>query len=182
MDYIFLELTKNMAVSLASGTPIFPSTTTRNSTINNAIGPHFNCNLPSQKRRNFINTRLCVATPQSTPTASTSEEKQDSVSRLENNFEVEIEDSEENSSTKFSWRDHWYPVSLVEDIDPRYPTPFQLLNRDLVLWFDSTASQWVAFDDKCPHRLAPLSVIILTIFSIFIFLMIACWRLREPIS
>ncbi|CAI9785905.1 unnamed protein product [Fraxinus pennsylvanica] len=148
-----------MAVSVASGTPIFTSNSTaiRNSSRSNFIGPHFNRNFPSLKKRNFLNTPLRVATPQTTPTATTSEEEQESVSRLEDNFEVEIEGSEENSSSKFSWRDHWYPVSLVEDLDPRYPTPFQLLNRDLVLWFDSTASQWVAFDDKCPHRLAPLS-------------------------
>ncbi|KAI5666434.1 hypothetical protein M9H77_16287 [Catharanthus roseus] len=38
----------------------------------------------------------------------------------------------------------------------RWPL-LQLLNRDLVLWFDRSNSQWVAFDDKCPHRLAPLS-------------------------
>ncbi|CAK9176093.1 unnamed protein product [Ilex paraguariensis] len=62
-----------------------------------------------------------------------------------------------SSSSKFSWRDHWYPVSLIEDLDPARPTPFQLLNRDLVLWLDKSTSQWVAFDDKCPHRLAPLS-------------------------
>ncbi|KAK4753763.1 hypothetical protein SAY87_001867 [Trapa incisa] len=71
--------------------------------------------------------------------------------------EVEERSGEESSSSKFSWRDHWYPVSLVEDLDPRLPTPFQLLGRDLVLWFDKSSSQWVAFDDKCPHRLAPLS-------------------------
>ncbi|KAF2300695.1 hypothetical protein GH714_015194 [Hevea brasiliensis] len=62
-----------------------------------------------------------------------------------------------SSDSKFSWRDHWYPVSLVEDLDPSLPTPFQLLGRDLVLWFDKASQEWVAFDDKCPHRLAPLS-------------------------
>lgn len=72
--------------------------------------------------------------------------------------QVEIQDSEENSPSKFTWRDHWYPVSLIEDLNPGVPTHFQLLNRDLVLWFDPKQSQWAAFDDKCPHRLAPLSV------------------------
>ena len=27
-----------------------------------------------------------------------------------------------------------------------------------MLWFDKSSSEWVAFEDKCPHRLAPLSV------------------------
>lgn len=71
---------------------------------------------------------------------------------------VEDEVDDENPTTKFNWRDHWYPVSLIEDLDPRLPTPFQLLGRDLVLWYDKSSGEWVAFDDKCPHRLAPLSV------------------------
>jgi pheophorbide a oxygenase len=63
-----------------------------------------------------------------------------------------------DSGERFVWRDHWYPVSLVEDLDPRVPTPFQLLNRDLVIWKDPKTGDWVALDDRCPHRLAPLSV------------------------
>ncbi|GAB4850792.1 hypothetical protein Ancab_030092 [Ancistrocladus abbreviatus] len=66
-------------------------------------------------------------------------------------------DEYDDPSSKFTWRDHWYPVSLIEDLDPRFPTPFQLLGRDIVLWFDNSKNQWVAFDDRCPHRLAPLS-------------------------
>jgi len=73
-------------------------------------------------------------------------------------WETEEEFNEESSSSKFSWRDHWYPVSLIEDLNPLLPTPFQLLGREIVLWYDKSISQWVAFDDKCPHRLAPLSV------------------------
>ena len=76
----------------------------------------------------------------------------------EEEYGIEDEDSEESSSSKFSWRDHWYPVSLIEDLNPKLPTPFQLLGRDIVLWFDKSSSEWVAFEDKCPHRLAPLSV------------------------
>ncbi|KAK6936123.1 Rieske [2Fe-2S] iron-sulfur domain [Dillenia turbinata] len=70
-------------------------------------------------------------------------------------IDFQVENTDE--STKFSWRDHWYPVSLIEDLDPRLPTPFQLLGLDLVLWKDPNSGDWVAFDDKCPHRLAPLS-------------------------
>ncbi|GLJ04974.1 hypothetical protein SUGI_0008020 [Cryptomeria japonica] len=62
----------------------------------------------------------------------------------------------EEHTDKFTWKDHWYPVSLVEDLDPKIPTPFQLLGREIVLWQD-TQGNWRAFDDKCPHRLAPLS-------------------------
>ncbi|CAA0815021.1 Pheophorbide a oxygenase- chloroplastic [Striga hermonthica] len=109
---------------------------------------------PAQKERKLINHPPCVAAPPSNSTATISGDDRE----VEDvGAAIETEDSEEISSSKFSWRDHWYPVSLVEDLDPRYPTSFQLLNRDLVLWFDTSASKWVAFDDKCPHRLAPLS-------------------------
>ncbi|KAF5199590.1 Pheophorbide a oxygenase [Thalictrum thalictroides] len=67
------------------------------------------------------------------------------------------QEEDESGSSKFSWRDHWYPVSLIEDLDPNLPTPFQLLNREIVLWKDRSSGDWSAFDDKCPHRLAPLS-------------------------
>jgi pheophorbide a oxygenase len=72
--------------------------------------------------------------------------------------EAEPSTSAPEPGERFSWRDHWYPVSLVEDLDPSRPTPFQLLNRDLVIWKDPKSGEWVALDDKCPHRLAPLSV------------------------
>lgn len=108
--------------------------------------------------RKILSPPLRVATPPTQQPLSQSQSLSDE--------EVDIHDNEENSPSKFTWRDHWYPVSLVEDLNPSVPTPFQLLNRDLVLWFDPSLSQWVAFDDKCPHRLAPLSVssILLVLF------------------
>lgn len=100
-----------------------------------------------------------AAPPKSPPPTSDPDESTEAPGDQfrEDEFGAEEELGDESSGSKFSWRDHWYPVSLVEDLDPRLPTPFQLLGRDLVLWFDKSNSQWVAFDDKCPHRLAPLS-------------------------
>ncbi|KAI3908281.1 hypothetical protein MKX01_027303 [Papaver californicum] len=90
------------------------------------------------RRENSSSVLLRVATTDSSPSTSSSNE-------------------EEEASSSFSWRDHWYPVSLIEDLDPSRPTPFQLLNRETVLWKDKLTGDWIAFDDKCPHRLAPLS-------------------------
>ena len=59
--------------------------------------------------------------------------------------------------TRFDWAEAWYPVHYVEDLDPAKPTRFTLLERDLVIWWDRAADCWRAFDDQCPHRLAPLS-------------------------
>ncbi|KAM7528020.1 hypothetical protein LguiB_031430 [Lonicera macranthoides] len=113
--------------------------------------------IPSRRRRQtFLSPPLRVSAPPSPATTTIPIEDDE---RLSTKNSQGIQENEENqdSSSKFSWRDHWYPVSLVEDLDPSIATPFQLLNRDIVLWFDRSDSQWVALDDKCPHRLAPLS-------------------------
>jgi phenylpropionate dioxygenase-like ring-hydroxylating dioxygenase large terminal subunit len=59
--------------------------------------------------------------------------------------------------SRFDPIESWYPVYYVEDLDKSQPTPFTLLDRDLVIWWDAQAQEWRAFDDKCPHRLARLS-------------------------
>ncbi|KAK1290837.1 hypothetical protein QJS10_CPB18g01711 [Acorus calamus] len=101
--------------------------------------------LQRRNHRNHFQTPPRVATEEATTLGEEEEEEGE-----------EVSDSG-SSDVPFSWRDHWYPVSLIEDLDRDRPTPFQLLGRDIVLWFDSAASKWVAFDDRCPHRLAPLS-------------------------
>ena len=55
------------------------------------------------------------------------------------------------------WRQAWYPVAYLDDLDPARPSAFTLLGDDLVLWFDRSAGSWRAFADVCPHRLVPLS-------------------------
>ncbi|MDZ7958275.1 MAG: Rieske 2Fe-2S domain-containing protein [Aulosira sp. DedQUE10] len=58
---------------------------------------------------------------------------------------------------RFDWQEVWYPVSYIEDLDKSQLTRFTLLERDLVLWWDKNENTWRAFEDQCPHRLAPLS-------------------------
>ncbi len=55
------------------------------------------------------------------------------------------------------WSNQWYAVAYLDDLDRSRPTPFTLLEQDLVLWWDAGAEQWRAFADVCPHRLVPLS-------------------------
>jgi phenylpropionate dioxygenase-like ring-hydroxylating dioxygenase large terminal subunit len=59
--------------------------------------------------------------------------------------------------TRFEPIESWYPVFYIEDLDKLTPTPFTLLDRDLVIWWDNQAEEWRAFDDRCPHRFARLS-------------------------
>lgn len=61
------------------------------------------------------------------------------------------------STTHDLWRQAWYPVAYLRDLDRRRPTAFTLLGEDLVLWFDRQEQRWRAFADVCPHRLVPLS-------------------------
>ncbi|GKV26233.1 hypothetical protein SLEP1_g35575 [Rubroshorea leprosula] len=116
-----------------------------------------------RRSRNFSLLRV-AAPPSSAPSSDEQRLEQEEgpiqageVGEEQEEYRVGDEFGEESSGSKFSWRDHWYPVSLVEDLDPQLPTPFQLLGRELVLWFDKNNNEWVAFDDKCPHRVAPLS-------------------------
>ena len=58
----------------------------------------------------------------------------------------------------------WYPVDVVETLDPTRPHPMQLLGLNLVLWNDGPTvgrqkqqGNWHCFADACPHRLGPLS-------------------------
>lgn len=59
--------------------------------------------------------------------------------------------------TRFDWKEAWYPVHYIQDLDKTKPTKFTLLGQDLVIWWDEKAQSWRAFEDQCPHRLAPLS-------------------------
>jgi phenylpropionate dioxygenase-like ring-hydroxylating dioxygenase large terminal subunit len=58
---------------------------------------------------------------------------------------------------RFDWAEAWHPIYLVEDLDPSKPTPFTLLDQDLVIWWEPTTQHWRVVEDKCPHRLARLS-------------------------
>jgi phenylpropionate dioxygenase-like ring-hydroxylating dioxygenase large terminal subunit len=63
---------------------------------------------------------------------------------------------DEHKEEVFQWTKQWYPVAVVDFLDPSRPHAIQLLGKDLVLWRDSL-SKWSCFEDCCPHRLAPLS-------------------------
>jgi phenylpropionate dioxygenase-like ring-hydroxylating dioxygenase large terminal subunit len=47
-------------------------------------------------------------------------------------------------------------MAFLDDLDPKRPTQVQLLGKMYVIWADHDKT-WHAFEDKCPHRLAPLS-------------------------
>ncbi|MEQ8960663.1 MAG: Rieske 2Fe-2S domain-containing protein, partial [Coleofasciculus sp. C2-GNP5-27] len=60
-------------------------------------------------------------------------------------------------SSEFNFFQQWYPLSPVEDLDPKQPTPVTLLGLRLVIWKPPSSPTYRVFLDQCPHRLAPLS-------------------------
>lgn len=58
---------------------------------------------------------------------------------------------------RFDWKEAWHPVQYERHLSRQQPNRFTLLERDLVIWWDRGAEQWRVFEDRCPHRLVPLS-------------------------
>ncbi|KAI3798124.1 hypothetical protein L1987_33393 [Smallanthus sonchifolius] len=58
---------------------------------------------------------------------------------------------------KFDWFSNWYAVMPVCDLDKRAPLGKKVMGLDVVVWWDRNENEWKVFDDRCPHRLAPLS-------------------------
>jgi pheophorbide a oxygenase len=42
-------------------------------------------------------------------------------------------------------------------LDKARPYPVTMLGQSYVVWWDAGAAQWRLAQDRCPHRLAPLS-------------------------
>ena len=59
--------------------------------------------------------------------------------------------------SRFDWQEVWYPIAYVRDLNRSSLTRFTLLGRDLVIWWDRHGEAWRVFEDRCPHRLVPLS-------------------------
>lgn len=59
--------------------------------------------------------------------------------------------------SEFNFFQHWYPVSPIQDIDPKRPTSVVILGLRLVIWKPKSSKTYQVFLDQCPHRLAPLS-------------------------
>ncbi|TYQ31496.1 Rieske 2Fe-2S domain-containing protein [Pseudanabaena sp. UWO310] len=79
------------------------------------------------------------------------------VSNSLNSNSAEILPAGGRDPERFDWLEVWYPVFYLEDLDKTKPAKFTLLERDLVIWWDRHSNAWQAFDDRCPHRLVPLS-------------------------
>ncbi|KAF5768369.1 putative pheophorbide a oxygenase [Helianthus annuus] len=71
--------------------------------------------------------------------------------------EPEEETGSLDQGERFDWFSHWYPVVPVCDLDKSVPRGIKVVGLDIVVWWDKNDNEWKVFDDRCPHRLAPLS-------------------------
>lgn len=103
-------------------------------------------------------TSATTAAPERAPAPESAGERGDEQSSAASAGEAQkaLGTQTSGSAKQFQWGRHWYPVALIEDLDPAVPTPFTLLGEDMVLWRDNQGL-WRAHKDLCPHRLAPLS-------------------------
>lgn len=54
-------------------------------------------------------------------------------------------------------KDCWYVASWSHDLAEEKPLPISILGEPIVIWRDADGAVW-ALADRCPHRLAPLSL------------------------
>ena len=74
-----------------------------------------------------------------------------------NRCRVEEASTVKDSCGNFNWNNQWYPVGVIDQLDKERPHPIIVRGRELVLWFDESMTEWRVFEDRCPHRAAPLS-------------------------
>lgn len=62
----------------------------------------------------------------------------------------------DHEDEKFNWFKNWWVVQIVDNLETDRPNKIQLLNKDFIVW-KGHSGEWIAMDDECPHRMAPLS-------------------------
>lgn len=69
----------------------------------------------------------------------------------------------EVSSCASLWHQQWVPIGVMDDLDPKVIHATTILGKDFVFYTPSaeaevsSPSPWIAAEDRCPHRAAPLS-------------------------
>lgn len=111
-----------------------------------------------------LHPRRSVATATTTTdaadTAAASAAAPDLIASIEQSFAASVAESAAPAADQqqpIDWHRQWYPLAAVDDLDPTRPTAVQLLGKRLVVWRDPKGGQWSVLEDRCPHRLAPLS-------------------------
>lgn len=91
----------------------------------------------------------------STPSSSSVAKKEADPAAILTNNEAGL-GSTSRDEGHFNWEKQWYPVLAVKSTDPGRAHAVQLLGKNLVVWQNDKGT-WATFDDRCPHRAAPLT-------------------------
>ena len=70
--------------------------------------------------------------------------------------EAEARARQGEEDVPYAFKKQWYPLVVVDMLDEKKPHPVSLLGERLVVWKDGQG-EWRVFEDRCPHRAAPLS-------------------------
>eukprot|EP00210_Caulerpa_lentillifera_P001759 g1689.t1 len=70
--------------------------------------------------------------------------------------EILSDTQDDHAEKKFNWFKNWWAVQVVDDLETDRPNKIQLLNKHYIVW-KGHSGDWIAMDDECPHRMAPLS-------------------------
>ncbi|XRB16033.1 Rieske domain-containing protein [Pseudoscourfieldia marina] len=62
----------------------------------------------------------------------------------------------ESPKVPYAFKKQWYPLVVLDMINPDLPHAVSLFGERLVVWKDGQG-EWRVFEDRCPHRAAPLS-------------------------
>jgi len=151
--------------SFQAGNSFTSSTTTRNQRGN---------------RKTFSANRLCstfsnvrkgspVRNDRKISSRTVSSAISDTVSKREEKEQVHEAIEAEDESKTINWWQQWYPVAFIDDMDPKRPMCYEILGKKFVVWSSDlkainaktrkgkNTEEYHCFEDKCPHRLAPLS-------------------------
>ncbi|MGF1490193.1 MAG: Rieske 2Fe-2S domain-containing protein [Prochloraceae cyanobacterium] len=79
-----------------------------------------------------------------------------SATNFQKDMELIVQSAQQQEEQTFAWTKQWYPLAVLEFLDPARPHSIQLLGKDLVIWRDKRGL-WNCFADVCPHRAVPLS-------------------------
>ena len=53
-------------------------------------------------------------------------------------------------------RDAWYVAAWSHELDQSKPNAVMILGEPITIWWSK--GEWIAMEDRCPHRFAPLSL------------------------
>lgn len=88
--------------------------------------------------------------------ASSNRQQPNTSSAESPSVETNFPEDGKHENLNYPWTKQWYPLAPIEQLSGKEPYKLTLLSQELVVWKDNSGN-WRCFEDRCPHRSAPLS-------------------------